>query len=137
MTPSRQADCEMRTRMPASMDAIEEFFRDLRGNHSRLLDHADSFAVELLIREALTNAVVHGCRTDPARQVRCILRLKLGRLLIAIEDDGAGFDWRAARRHAAALSDCSGRGTGILQSYASHVRYNNRGNLVAIAKRLR
>ena len=76
-----------------------------------------------------------GCRTDPARQVCCTLRLKGCRLLVAVEDSGEGFDWRAAWNHAAAVPQCSGRGIEILRKYADRVRYNGRGNLVTIVKR--
>lgn len=60
-----------------------------------LLSRANGFAPELLLREVLTNAVVHGCHTDPRKQVCCSLRVKGGRVLIAVEDTGDGFDWRA------------------------------------------
>ena len=65
-----------------------------------------------------------------------MLRLKGRRLLIAVEDDGDGFDWRAAWGNSADLSDCSGRGIEILRKYANHVRYNDKGNVVAMIKRL-
>jgi serine/threonine-protein kinase RsbW len=92
--------------------------------------------VELLLREALTNAVVHGCNTDPRKIVGCALRLKGRRLLIIVENAGNGFDWRDASRNSANPTDCSGRGIEILRRYADHVRFSDRGNMVAIVKRL-
>lgn len=135
MTPGGRVDCELRTAMPATLQAIEEFFVEFRRRSHALLDRVNCFAAELLVREALTNAVVHGCHADPAKQVRCCLRLKRGRLLIAVADDGDGFDWRAAWSHLATLSDCSGRGIAILRKYANRVRFNDRGNAVTIVKR--
>ena len=88
------------------------------------------------MREALTNAVVHGCRLDPDKQVRCFLRLRAGRLLIAVADDGEGFDWRTARRTRAGIPDSSGRGMEILYRYANHVHFNDRGNVVTMIKQL-
>jgi serine/threonine-protein kinase RsbW len=128
---------QMRTALPATLQALEGFFLEFRQLIQPLLDRANCFAAELLVREMLTNAVVHGCHADPAKQVRCALRLKRGRLLVAVEDDGEGFDWRAARSHLANLSDCSGRGIEILKTYASRVRYSDRGNAVMIVKRFR
>lgn len=127
--------CEMRQVMPATLEAVEEFFLGFRRRSRALFDRAPCFAAELLVREALTNAVVHGCHSDPGRQVRCRLRLKGCRLVIAVEDDGEGFDWRAARQDSAGASDCSGRGIAILCRYADRVRYNDRGNQVTIIKR--
>jgi anti-sigma regulatory factor (Ser/Thr protein kinase) len=125
----------MRRELPATFEAAEEFIVDFRRWGQVLLDREIWFAAELLVREALTNAVTHGCHTDPSKQVRCCLRLKSGRLLIAVEDYGCGFDWRAARRSPAALPDCSGRGIEMLRKYASRVRYNDRGNAVTMVKR--
>jgi anti-sigma regulatory factor (Ser/Thr protein kinase) len=128
-------DWEMRRTLPASLPAAEEFLNDFLRQVKTLLNRVNCFDAELLVREALTNAVVHGCLTDPEKQVRCALRLNGGRLLFMVEDDGEGFNWRAAWARQAALSDCSGRGIAILRKYASHVRYNARGNAVTIVKR--
>jgi serine/threonine-protein kinase RsbW len=116
------------------LQAAEEFFADFRRLSHTLLDKLNYFIAELLVREALTNAVVHGCNSDPDRRVRCSLRLTNGRLLVAVRDDGDGFDWRAVWKNEAAFPDCSGRGIEILRKYA-RVRYNNRGNAVMIIKR--
>jgi anti-sigma regulatory factor (Ser/Thr protein kinase) len=128
-------DCEMRSVLPASLEALEEFFAEFRRQSQMLMNRVNCFAAELLVREALTNAVVHGCHADPERNVRCALRLKGGRLLIAVQDDGDGFDWHAAWHNLATLSDCSGRGIEILRRYATRVRYSDRGNVVMIVKR--
>jgi serine/threonine-protein kinase RsbW len=136
MICSARVVSEIRIALPASLQAIEEFFGEVRLTHNALLSRVNCFAAELLLREALTNAVVHGCHADPSKQVRCMLRLKGRRLLIAVQDDGDGFDWRAAWGDSADLPACSGRGIEILRKYANHVRYNDRGNAVAMIKRL-
>lgn len=135
MILSSRVDCEIRRNMPATLQAIEEFVVEFRERCQARLDRKSFFGAELLLREALTNAVRHGSHEDPAKQVRCCLRIKGGRLLIAVEDYGCGFDWRAAWNNHAASPDCSGRGVEILRKYASRVRYNNRGNAVTIVKR--
>lgn len=127
--------CEMRCVLPARFEAVEEFIAGFRRKSQPLLNDAGGFTAELLVREALTNAVLHGCHADPGKQVRCWLRLKRRRLLLVVEDGGDGFDWRATRGRSANLADGSGRGIEILNKYASRVRYNRRGNAVAIIKR--
>jgi len=131
---SARALFEMRRELPATLQAAEELIEDFRRRSQVLLDRESWFAAELLLREALANAVAHGSHTDPGKHVRCRLRLKRNRLLIAVEDYGCGFDWRAAWSNQANLSDCSGRGIEILRKYASRVRYNDRGNAVTIIK---
>ena len=96
MIQSAPALFEMRRELPATFEAVEEFIADFRRWGQVLLDRESWFAAELLVREALANAVAHGCHADPSKQVRCCLRLKDGRLLIAVEDYGCGFNWRAA-----------------------------------------
>jgi serine/threonine-protein kinase RsbW len=136
MSRSPDIVCEMRMTLPASLPAVEEFFEEFRRRSHALLSRVNCFAAELLVREALTNAVVHGSLSDPARHVRCALRLKGRCLLIAVEDEGSGFNWRAAWRNAASFADSSGRGIEILRRYANRVRYNERGNVVTMLKRI-
>jgi anti-sigma regulatory factor (Ser/Thr protein kinase) len=135
MRSSAYAQCEMRAAFPATLQAVEEFFVDFKRKSQVMPDPSICFAVELLIREAVTNAVMHGCHADPAKQVRCSLRFKDHRLLIVVEDDGDGFDWRAARRQPEAPLGCSGRGIAIFWKYANWVRFNTRGNVVTMIKR--
>ena len=136
MKSAVRIECELRSTLPATLSAIEEFFVEFHQCHHALMNRVNGFAAELMVREALTNAVVHGCHADAGKTVRCCLRLKSGRLLIVVADDGEGFDWRGARNDPAVFSECSGRGVGILRKYANHVRYNDRGNKVSIVKRL-
>ena len=137
MNRTTDVDCEMRTTLPANMAAVEMFFIEFRRRIESILDRSNLFTAELLVREALTNAVMHGCHADPSKQVRCLLRLrvKCRRLLIAVADEGDGFDWRNALRKSAGDCQCSGRGVEIFRLYADRVRYSSRGNLVTIIKR--
>jgi anti-sigma regulatory factor (Ser/Thr protein kinase) len=131
---SARIECELRILLPATLAAIEEFFVEFRLRAEGLLERRNCFAAELLVREALTNAVVHGCAEDPAKKIHCRLRLRRDRLLIAVADEGAGFDWRSAREHTALESDISGRGMEIYYRYAQRVRFNDKGNAVTIIK---
>jgi len=130
------ADYEVRKVLPATLAAAEEFFGEFRRRSQELMDRASSFAAELMVREALTNAVVHGSDTDPERQIRCSWRLKGERLLIVVRDDGDGFDWRRAWDHPSEFPACSGRGIEILRRYSRRVRFNDRGNTVTIIQQV-
>lgn len=51
------------------------------------------FEVETGLREALANAIRHGCRDDPGRMVQCAVACDQNRgVLIVVRDPGAGFD---------------------------------------------
>jgi anti-sigma regulatory factor (Ser/Thr protein kinase) len=126
----------MRMELPAELASVEEFFVEFHRRSHALMDRANCFAAELLVREALTNAVVHGCGEDPTKSVLCWLRLRGDRLLIAVADGGEGFDWRIARHKLTEHAGSSGRGVGILYRYSDHVRYSDKGNVVTMLKRI-
>ncbi|MDC0675682.1 ATP-binding protein [Nannocystis radixulma] len=48
--------------------------------------------VEVAVGEAVGNAIVHGHREDPRKQVRLAVELDGRQLLVRVHDDGAGFD---------------------------------------------
>ena len=51
------------------------------------------FQIETALREALANAIVHGCRNDPSRAVDCALWCRQsGELVVVVRDPGPGFD---------------------------------------------
>jgi serine/threonine-protein kinase RsbW len=127
-------DCKIEMMLPATPEAVEEFYAEVRRETAERLGISQSFAAELLAREALTNAVVHGCHSDPRQTIRCRLRVRGRRFTIAIAHSGEGFDWRSQRGNIAELSDSSGRGMQILLRYSTRVRYNDCGNAVTIFK---
>jgi serine/threonine-protein kinase RsbW len=96
----------------------------------------DWFAVAMLLRESLNNAVIHGSRNDPALSVNCELMYGHRWISISVEDDGAGFDWARLRKHRAGHEDTNGRGLEIYELYADTVVFNRKGNRVRLCRRL-
>jgi anti-sigma regulatory factor (Ser/Thr protein kinase) len=126
---------ELRMEFPATLEAVEGFCAEFQLWRAEACPHLDAFSTELLLREALTNSVVHGAAEDHSKKISCVLRAKLGRLLIVIQDEGEGFDWRAAWDRHADNEDTHGRGMEILRHYANAVRFNLKGNSVTLVKR--
>jgi anti-sigma regulatory factor (Ser/Thr protein kinase) len=53
----------------------------------------DAEAIDLALREALANAIIHGNRSDSAKSVRICVGVELGcNVLIIVKDEGPGFD---------------------------------------------
>jgi serine/threonine-protein kinase RsbW len=51
------------------------------------------FGLEMSLREALANAVLHGCKSDPGKQVECCVACDdQGGMYIVVRDPGEGFD---------------------------------------------
>jgi len=90
-----------------------------------------SFAVELVARECLNNAVLHGHRGRPDQRIR--LRLEVGRewMVLSVADEGKGF--APARPRPIRSATCEGgRGLAICALYAAKVKFNRRGNRVTL-----
>ena len=51
------------------------------------------FEIETALREALANAILHGCKNDPTKRVQCCVACDEEHgLLIIVRDPGTGFD---------------------------------------------
>ena len=94
------------------------------------------FAVQLMLREALTNAVVHGCRMNSGLIIKSTVLISKKEIIIEIEDPGEGFDWKACENRDYLSSAESGRGLLILEKYADEYEYNTSGNIVIIKKKI-
>jgi anti-sigma regulatory factor (Ser/Thr protein kinase) len=132
--PASRPVCELRGELPATLVAIEEFMVRFHAWRVNIRENL-AFPGELLLREALTNAAMHGCGGESALRILCIVRVKPGRLVIAVRDDGIGFPWREVWGHIAATSVPRGRGIEIFRHYASSVRFSGRGNGVTLIRR--
>jgi anti-anti-sigma factor len=127
---------ELRGRIPASLGAVEEFCLDFRA-WAVSVQLPNRFEVELLMREALANAAVHGCCGDSSKRVTSVLRLRPGRVIIAVYYDGPGFDWRAVWARCPDDDGCSGRGIAIIGQYSDRLRFNFSGNSLIMIKRFK
>jgi serine/threonine-protein kinase RsbW len=95
------------------------------------------FAINLVMREALTNAVRHGNGLDPGKRVKFLLEIDQCRFIrMVIEDQGDGFDWQRARQRPPDDSEDHGRGLVIMTAYFSSCGYNRKGNRLILEKKL-
>ena len=96
----------------------------------------EQFAVELSLDEAIANALKHGNRGDRRKHVLIQWQVSRDRVLVAVEDQGPGFDpdGVADPCDSEGLLRPSGRGVFLMRHYLSWVRYNERGNRVLLCK---
>jgi serine/threonine-protein kinase RsbW len=112
-----------------------EVSRFLNQNFKELAEHF--FAIDLVIREALTNAVRHGNNLDPAKKVKFFLKItKKNHIQIIVEDQGQGFDWQTAKNFPPGDDNDHGRGLAIMTAYFSTCGYNKKGNRLVLEKKL-
>lgn len=104
-------------RMAEDVCRVEGFRRDTMLN------------VGLAVREAVVNAIKHGNRQQEGKRVEVIFRLSSRKLVVAVRDQGAGFDPRA-------LGDpldprnifrANGRGIFFIKSFVDDVAFQRLG----------
>jgi len=119
--------------MGTAHSLIEEVMKRVRADH---WNDKDLFAIELVLEEALTNAVKHGNHLDPAKNVRFGFKLGEGTFYARIEDEGSGFDPDALAdpREPANQMSVSGRGVLLVRHFATRVQWNDRGTVIEFEK---
>ena len=94
--------------------------------------------VDLAVREAVTNAVVHGSRKDPGKHVHISVSCDVaGDVLVTVRDAGDGFDPGTVADPASCrgLYRTSGRGLFLIKELMDEVRFAHGGTEVRMRKR--
>jgi serine/threonine-protein kinase RsbW len=95
------------------------------------------FAINLVLREGLTNAVRHGNANNPEKLVMFDLTITDSDFIkIAIEDQGDGFDWQNHQTKELPDQEDHGRGIIIMKTYFNTYSYNKKGNILYLEKNL-
>ena len=100
----------------------------------------EEFGVQLALREALENAVVHGNQENPERKVRIRCRCQPGKeISIVVTDQGKGFDFETIVRNGITSDPNSehGRGVQLMKAHMDDVHFERDGSEVHMRKRSR
>lgn len=138
---SRSTVVEIDSWMPSKIQAISPQVARLM----RLIEGAKcvpgkEFDIELALREALENAVVHGNREDAGQKVHVRCRCQPGKeISIVVTDQGEGFDFEKIAGNGATADPASehGRGVQLMKAYMDDVRFERGGAEVRMRKRSR
>jgi anti-sigma regulatory factor (Ser/Thr protein kinase) len=101
-----------------------------------LVSGGDRFALLLLMREGLNNAVIHGCGARASLDVLCKLTVLAEEISIEVTDAGKGFDWRSAMHAPPEAASEGGRGMFIYAHYANSITFNEAGNCVIFTRKI-
>lgn len=95
------------------------------------------FEIETSLREALANAIKHGCRNDPRRTVEASVLCDESRgMLIVVRDPGPGFDPAAVPSPIVGQNVFSehGRGIYLINQLMDEVRFEKGGTEIHMRK---
>jgi serine/threonine-protein kinase RsbW len=124
--------------MPSDVKAISPLLeRVIRLIEESRCVPGEELAVELALREALNNAVVHGNRLDPGKLVQVYCRCELGKeMSLVVRDQGIGFDPDAVPDPLALenLQAEHGRGILLMRSQMDQVSFERGGSEVHMHK---
>ena len=100
----------------------------------------EAFGIDMAVREAITNAIVHGNKEDDTKQVEITLNCLPHSVEIAVSDQGEGFDPAKVPDPTAAenLMRTSGRGNFLMRSFMDEVNWSARpegGTTVRMVKK--
>jgi serine/threonine-protein kinase RsbW len=127
--------------MPSNIQAISPLVDRLMGliERAKCVPGAE-FDVELAIREALGNAVVHGNQENPDKKVHIRCRCESGnQVSVVVTDEGKGFDFLKILGNGLTsdTADVHGHGIQLMRAYMDAVRFERGGSEVHMRKRLR
>jgi serine/threonine-protein kinase RsbW len=130
---------ELHYTLPSDVDIISPFVDQLMRFISRFR-RADqnNFEIELAVREAIANAIVHGNQQEPNRRVYVWCRCAAdGDVSVAVQDEGEGFDVETVPDPTASenLFRHSGRGIYLMKTLMDQVCFEQRGTVVHMRKR--
>jgi len=127
--------------LPSSVEAVNEAAAGVAEILGRSgTNEAVSFAVDMAVREAVTNAVLHGNKKDQSKAIRVKVKRLPESVEISIEDEGPGFN-------PGAVPDCtapenvlksSGRGIFFIRNFMDEAEWFVRpggGTTVRMMKR--
>jgi serine/threonine-protein kinase RsbW len=132
-----EIDSWMPSKIPAISPTVDRLMRLIEGSQCI---SGNEFDVELALREALGNAVVHGNHEDPEKKVHIRCRCGPGKgISIIVTDQGKGFDFGKVLANGLASEPAAAHGHGIqlIEAYMDDVHFARGGSEVHMCKHSR
>ncbi len=120
--------------LPANIDSIDwveqRVEKFIKANNLE----TDIFALKIITREAMANAIVHGCGKNSDKTIQFEMNIdEKNKIIIKIKDPGNGFNWKTVMKHNDILAD-RGRGLPIMEIYSDEIYFNEKGNEITLIK---
>ncbi|MGH9941561.1 MAG: ATP-binding protein [Pyrinomonadaceae bacterium] len=128
--------------LPSRIESIAEAAEAAAAVAGRMkLSEEVSFGLDLAVREAVTNAVLHGNKQDAAKPVEVAFKRAGAELVVTVRDRGTGFDPTTLPdpTDAQNLLKASGRGILFMRTFMDSVEWDQHpggGTVVRMTKKL-
>ena len=130
--------CKLDVTIPANpngisgvVDGVMQIAREMK------CAEGNEYQIELALREALANAIVHGCDNDPNKRVECCVACtESSDVMIIVRDPGQGFDPKTVPDPLAAenLNSTHGRGIYLINQLMDEVSFERNGAEIRMRK---
>ena len=130
--------CKLDVTIPANpnaisgvVDGVMQIAREMKSAEG------NEYQIELALREALANAIVHGCENDPNKKVECCVACtENSDIMIVVRDPGAGFDPKTVPDPLAPenLGSHHGRGIYLINQLMDEVSFERNGAEIRMRK---
>jgi len=129
---------ELRQTLPSRVEVISPFVDQFARFVAKFRNAETSEeTVEIALREALANAIVHGNREDPSKRVFVTCRCTTdGEVSITVQDEGQGFEADEVPDPTASDNRLrpSGRGIYLMKALMDDVHFERHGTVVHMRK---
>jgi serine/threonine-protein kinase RsbW len=128
--------------LPSRIESIAEAAAAADAAAKRFgLSEEAAFGLDMAVREAVTNAVLHGNKQDEAKLVEISFAERGGELVVTVRDRGEGFDPESVADPTAAenLLKTSGRGILFMRNFMDTVEWQPHpegGTVVRMTKKI-
>jgi len=111
---------------------VEKLVDELSAEHSISADIYGNILIAAL--EAANNAILHGNKLDENKNVIITVRIEEKKLLIKIEDEGNGFDYKNVPDPTAPenIENVNGRGIFLMEKLSDQIEFTRNGATVEL-----
>lgn len=113
--------------VPGIAHQVSRACEDMRFPHRTV-----HFAIPLAINELVINAIKHGNKSDPDKEVKVEAKLSSGKFALTVEDEGDGFNFSALPKGFSeeSLLNETGRGLLMVRYYMDELKFEKDGSRV-------
>ena len=132
----RRPCIDLERSLPSEVGSISPFVDRLMLLIGKCVPDGES-DVEIALREALVNAIIHGNHESPRKHVHFRFRCNPDEVSIAVKDEGRGFDTNEMPDPTASenIGSVHGRGIYLMKAFMDEVRFEEGGVVVHMRKK--